>query len=91
MKTSRSKKLRYEIRHFDYANGGRSWHVFDTVERYDIHTATVGHLREDKKCPSSCKVICAALNASGHKLPPFNRMIKELNFGEYEEIGRAHV
>ncbi len=54
---------RYEIQHFDYADGGRSWLVYDNVDGYHIHTATHGHLNEDNSVPESCVVICDALNA----------------------------
>lgn len=53
---------RYEIQHFDYANGGRSWHVYDNIEHNYIHTATCGFLKEDKSCPESVVRICDALN-----------------------------
>jgi len=55
-------KNRYEIQHFDYEDGGRTWHVYDTVERYHIHTASREHLKDDKSVPDSCKKICDALN-----------------------------
>lgn len=55
-------KDRYEIQHFDYANGGRSWHVYDTVERCHIHSATHGFLNNDKSQPICCTKICEALN-----------------------------
>jgi hypothetical protein len=54
---------RYEIQSFDFANGGRSWHVYDTIEHYHIHTATHGFLNEDHSEPICCTKICAALNA----------------------------
>lgn len=56
------KNSRYEIQHFDSADGGRSWHVYDTIERHHIHTATHGFLSEDKSEPICCTKICAALN-----------------------------
>ena len=55
--------MRYEIQHFDFANGGRSWHVYDNIERYHIHTATHGFLNDDNSEPVCCTKICAALNA----------------------------
>lgn len=53
---------RYQIQHFDYADGGRSWKVYDTVEHCHIHTATHGFLNEDKSEPICCTKICEALN-----------------------------
>jgi hypothetical protein len=52
---------RYEIQYFDYANGHRSWHVYDTIESYNIHTANLAC--ESKEAPECCVKICAALNA----------------------------
>jgi hypothetical protein len=54
---------RYVVQHFDSADGGRSWHVYDTKERNHIHTATHGFLSEDKSEPECCTRICIALNA----------------------------
>jgi hypothetical protein len=55
-------ETRYEVQHFDYEDGGRSWHVYDKIERCHIHTASQGFLREDKKEPVCCTRICNALN-----------------------------
>lgn len=55
-------KPRYEIQHFDYADGSRLWHVYDNIEKYYIHTATHGFLNEDKSEPICCTKICKALN-----------------------------
>lgn len=51
---------RYRIRSFSHANGHLSWHVYDTIDHYDIHTAKT--LTESSEAPICCKKICAALN-----------------------------
>lgn len=53
---------RYVIQGFDNADGGKSWYVYDTVERYHIHTASHGFLKEDNSVPICCEKICNALN-----------------------------
>lgn len=53
---------RYEIQNF-YFLDGRTWHVYDRIEKYHIHTASRGQLKEDNSCPDSCIKICEALNA----------------------------
>ena len=67
--------MRYEIQHFDFANGGRSWHVYDNIERYHIHTATHGFLNDDNSEPICCTKICDALNAM-EMLKKMEKLIK---------------
>ena len=53
---------RYEVQHFDFADGGRSWHVYDKKEHCHIHTASSTFLKSDKSEPVCCTKICSALN-----------------------------
>lgn len=68
---------RYQIQHFDFADGGHSWHVYDKKERYHIHTATHGFLNEDKSEPICCNKICAALNFMEAAKRSHNKRIKQ--------------
>jgi len=66
---------RYKIRSFGYANGHLSWHVYDSIEHYDIHTANT--LMESSKAPICCKKICAALNYMEAAKRSDNKRIKQ--------------